>query len=249
MQIINQIQTWPDKNAGRITTKNGKTMYVCRACGRLSFRKIQSQHAYWCHKHYMQIRKYRHVLDNNPRTITDRNEIRIDGATATMGLYDKHSVKIAETTFDAEDVPLVRFIKWKLSASGYVMNAPKFKSSNQHMSRLIMHTDQFVDHINHNTLDNRKQNLRIVTKSQNAMNTNSKGVTVRKDNRFYAHIKIHQKMLNLGIYVDKEEALYARWYAEQLLFKPYNYPKPEPELPRDRKVQIQTYVNQKVQRL
>jgi hypothetical protein len=41
-----------------------------------------------------------------------------------------------------------------------------------HMARLIMNTPKgmVVDHINHDTLDNRRQNLRNVTLSQNMLN-------------------------------------------------------------------------------
>ena len=80
------------------------------------------------------------------------------------------------------------------------------------------------------------------------MNQNFKGVS-KNGSKWYAHIKINQKMLNLGNYLDEEEALYARWYAEQMLFKEYAYPKPEPEILKSRKSQIQEYVNRKVQRL
>ena len=117
------------------------------------------------------------------------------------------------------------------------------------MSRVILGTDQFVDHINHNRLDNRKSNLRIVTKSQNQMNVDYKGVGVRKDSKFYAYIKINQKMINLGVYIFEEEAMYARWYAETVLFGEYRYPKPEPSILDDRKKDIREYVDKKVQRL
>ena len=81
------------------------------------------------------------------------------------------------------------------------------------------------------------------------MNVNYKGVCKTKSNKFYAYIKINQKLLNLGTYVDEEEALYARWYAETLLFKEYRYPKEEPNILESRKEQIKDYVNRKVQRL
>ena len=129
------------------------------------------------------------------------------------------------------------------------MNTPKFGSSNIHLSRRILNTNNFVDHIDGNTLNNCRHNLRQVTKSQNQMNVNYKGVHKTKSNKFYAYIKINQKPLNLGTYVDEEEALYARWYAETLLFKEFRYPKEEPNILESRKEQIKDYVNRKVQRL
>lgn len=194
------------------------------------------------------MKRYGHCLDNNPRNIYDRNEIHIQGDTAYIYLYDKNCNHIATGLCDTEDVPKIRYTKWKLSSSGYMMNTPK-SGRTIHFSRVILNTDKFVDHRNHNTLDNKKQNLRPITKSQNQMNSNYKGVTHTKNEKWYAHIKLHGKMLNLGVYIFEEEAMFARWYAETLLFKEFRYPKEEPNLPTDRKNQIKAYVEKKVQRL
>lgn len=129
-----------------------------------------------------------------------------------------------------------------------MMNNSK-NGGNIHFSRVILETDQFVDHINHNTLDNRKENLCVVNKSQNQMNSDYKGVTETKNGKWYAHIKLNGKMLNLGVYVFKEEAYYARWYAEVRLFKEFRYPKEKPYILPDREEQIKDYVERKVQRL
>lgn len=246
-KIINKVPVTEDKTAESIV-KDKKTYYVCAQCGRLSFRKIKSHGKVWCNKHYRQIKKYGHCLDDNPRTIQDRNEIHIVGDIAYIYLYDKNAEHIATGICDAEDVPKIRYTKWKLSASGYMMNTSRSGES-VHFSRVILNTDRFVDHKNHNTLDNKKKNLRPITKSQNQMNANYKGVTHTKDNQWYAHIKLHGKMLNLGKYIFEEEGLFARWYAETLLFKEFRYPKAEPFLPEDRKRQIRQYVEKKVQRL
>lgn len=248
MQVLNQIPVSENKEAGSITIK-GRTYYICNICGRLLFRKIVSHGRIWCDKHYKQYKKYGHTTDCNPRTEYDKNEIHIEGNTAYIDLYDKKQNVIAAAKVDTEDVPKIRYIKWKLSASGYVMNTPKYKGSNQHLSRLILNTDQFVDHINHDTLDNRKCNLRIVNRSQNQMNANYPGVSEQKSGKYYAHIKLNQHMYNLGVYVDKEEALYARWYAEKILFKEFAYPKKEPFITDRRKMEIRCYVDRKVQRL
>lgn len=244
MQILNRVKT----QTHDIEHHDGKTYYRCCVCGRQLFRKIKSYGKVYCNKHYNQLKKYGHAIDNNPRTPYDKNEIIVDGKVARVKLYDAQCNHVATAIIDAEDVNKIRYTKWKLSSSGYAANTPKFSGSNKHMHREILGTDQFVDHINHNTLDNRKCNLRIVTKAQNMMNSNFKGVSPNGC-KWYAHIRINQKMLNLGNYLDEEEALYARWYAEQVLFKEYAYPKPEPEILESRKSQIQEYVNHKVQRL
>lgn len=244
MQILNRVKT----QTHDIEHHDDKTYYRCSVCGRQLFRKIKSHGKVYCNKHYNQIKKYGRTIDTNPRTPMDKNEIIVDGKIARVKIYDAKCNHIATAVIDAEDVNKIRYTKWKLSASGYAANTPKFSGSSKHMHREILGTDQFVDHINHNTLDNRKCNLRVVTKSQNAMNQNFKGIS-RNGCKWYAHIKIDQKMLNLGIYLDEEEALYARWYAEQVLFKEFAYPKPEPEILESRKSQIQEYVNRKVQRL
>lgn len=248
MKTINKIETYPDHNIRQIK-ENGKTYYICNICGRKSFRAIKAYKKIWCVKHYKQMKKYGRMLDDNPRTILDKNEIRICGKVAYMDLYSIKCGKVAEVKFDSEDVNKVRYTKWKLSNSGYAMNTPKFKGQNKHFSRVVLNTNEFVDHINHNTLDNRKENLRIVTKSQNQMNSNYKGITLQPSGKYMAHIKLNQKMLNLGVYVDKEEALYARWYAEKIVFKEFSYPKEEPKILNSSKEKIQEYVNKKVQRL
>ena len=224
------------------------TKNCCDVCGRHQKHIIKYYGQKLCNKHYRQIKKYGHVLDNNPRTIYDKNEFHIKGEITYIDLYDQHCNKIAETLIDTEDLNKVKHTKWKLSSSGYAMNNPKYKGSNLHMSRVILDTTKFVDHINHNTLDNRKSNLRIVTKSQNQMNTNYKGVSKTKDSKYYAHIKINQKMINLGVYIFEEEALFARWYAETILFKEYQYPKQKPVILKDRENQIISYVQNKIKK-
>ena len=72
-----------------------------------------------------------------------------------------------------------------------------------------------VDHINRNPLDNRKSNLRIVTRSVNSINTklhksNTTGVRNvhidKNTGRYRARIKRNGKMIHIGMYKTLEEA-------------------------------------------
>lgn len=91
------------------------------------------------------------------------------------GILIIHSIKhgIFEVLFDKEDFDRIKHIHWnvELDVKGkfYVRNGKAGK-----LHRLIMNTpkDLVVDHINHNTLDNRKCNLRNCTTAENNQNIN-----------------------------------------------------------------------------
>lgn len=78
---------------------------------------------------------------------------------------------------------------------------------------------KYVDHINHNTLDNRKQNLRLVTNAENGQNRkgthrNSKsgvrGVYWETGKRCWvARITMNKKRHLIGIFKEKEDAIKA----------------------------------------
>ncbi|HEX9503605.1 MAG TPA: HNH endonuclease [Patescibacteria group bacterium] len=77
---------------------------------------------------------------------------------------------------DDVDFELVNKHKWYCMGLGYAM---RFDYSERikkaiYLHRIISNCPKGlnVDHINHNKLDNRRENLRIVTKSQNGMNQN-----------------------------------------------------------------------------
>jgi hypothetical protein len=86
-----------------------------------------------------------------------------------------------------------------------------------------------IDHINHNGLDNRRINLRIVTAQQNAINrrgaqTNSKtgilGVSWSRDHgKWVAQIKTNGKSINLGYFSSMVDAIKARKRAVRAYFE------------------------------
>lgn len=136
--------------------------------------------------------------------------------------------------FDKEDYDLISQYCWHKGNKGYI------STSHPHglkMHRLVMgvkNSSIIIDHINLNKSDNRKENLRIVSNSQNRMNTRppkcntsgTKGVCyVKSRNKWCAYISANKKRITIGRYDRIEEAIAARQKAEELYFGEYNYNK------------------------
>lgn len=143
---------------------------------------------------------------------------------------------------DADDFDRVNSILWcahycESTNSCYAINRKycEIKGARKiiRMHRFVMNCpdDKFIDHIKHNTLDNRKSQLRVVTKSQNAMNIRSNnkssghtGVSWNKrENKWRSYIKINGYQKHLGYFIDKDDAIKARKDAEEKYFGEFSY--------------------------
>lgn len=123
----------------------------------------------------------------------------------------------------------VKKTKWLLhdSAPGETWGKYVFDSSRKtRLHRLVsgVNGSEVVDHINGDTLDNRKINLRILTRAENNMNMrrrkdNTSGYTgvIKKEGRWQASIQKEGDVLHLGIYDTFQEARAARKGAEKAL--------------------------------
>jgi len=131
---------------------------------------------------------------------------------------------------DDEDFEYLNQWKWNVSTSGYARRILYVKGlgaqGNVYMHRLINETpvELFTDHINQNKLDNRKSNLRVVTKSQNGMNrgkskNNQSGVKgIYWDSwakKWRAEIMVNGLRIRLGRYLDLRKARDARIMGEK----------------------------------
>lgn len=111
--------------------------------------------------------------------------------------------------------------------------ARNIKNDNGNQRRLSMHRDILnlkdssidIDHKNHDGLDNRRQNLRICTRRQNAQNrrklagcaSNFKGVSLNSG-KWRARIKYNKKRIHLGYFISEQEAANAYLNAAQEYF-------------------------------
>jgi hypothetical protein len=81
---------------------------------------------------------------------------------------------------------------------------------------------RFGDHVNRNTLDNRRSNLRIATQAENARNSTRKGKSVFKGVDIHrgkprARISLDGKMFDLGYFPTREAAARAYNDAAQMM--------------------------------
>ena len=97
------------------------------------------------------------------------------------------------------------------------------------MHRLVMNASEGmdIDHRHRKTNDNRKSQLREVTRSQNLMNrgiqkNSISGVTgvtwYKKNSKWIAQIYVNEKRIYLGSFTNIEDAIQARLEAEKKYF-------------------------------
>lgn len=85
----------------------------------------------------------------------------------------------------------------------------------------INNSEQIIDHIDGNKLNNNLENLRIVSHQQNDFNRlKAKGYCYHKrDNKFQASIKLNGKQIYLGSFDTEEEARQAYLDAKEIYHK------------------------------
>lgn len=132
-----------------------------------------------------------------------------------------------EFIIDIDDFDKVYNYCWHIDDNGYVIAPiPKKKNKYYRLHRFVLNYDEegIVDHINHNTRDNRKENLRITNDYGNNVNSLRKLSGIVKDkNKWNASIQYNLRKINLGYYDDINEAIDIRLKAEQVFFGEYSY--------------------------
>lgn len=176
------------------------------------------------------MRKFGRIL-----TVTrfDRNEVIYGDIFAIIVLRDTKHIVRDFAVIDCEDVGRVSRHKWHLSDNGYAKTRVNKKTTYLH--RFIMESpdDLYVDHVNHDQLDNRKINLRVCTPLQSSFNrglrscntSNAIGVSrcSHRPDLWRARITVNHEEMNLGVYKNKDDAVWARERAERRYFGEFRY--------------------------
>lgn len=124
-----------------------------------------------------------------------------------------------------EDEHLLRW-RWCVVAGGKYAGRNRQLSDGPGSGIIYMHRQILnapegisVDHVNHDSLDNRRRNLRLATQSQNMANgliqrNNTSGyrgvIWLKRERLWLARIKVNRQQRNLGYFKTPEEA--ARCY-------------------------------------
>lgn len=163
--------------------------------------------------------------------IIDENTVK--GTTNNLGGIDFY--------IDYEDFSKCKDICWSAQRSEnshtyYIHGKTTYKGQCEYLHRFIFGLTKEdkveVDHKDHNGTNNTKKNLRIGTKSQNAMNmskfnetkSNCRGVYWNgKINKWVVEIWENKNRRYLGVYSDLNEAIKVRKEAENKYFKNWSY--------------------------
>lgn len=138
--------------------------------------------------------------------------------------YENHYVMIViskgkaiEVLIDKDDYELVKDFKW-FNCKNYIQTKNNNKQVKLHRFIMNCPDDKIVDHINRNTFDNRKENLRITNHYVNARNTSIsknntsgvKGVSYdKRRNKWIGHITGNKKSYSKR-FNTKEDAIFWR---------------------------------------
>lgn len=167
----------------------------------------------YCCRHYRQIKRHGEI--KNVKKITlEESEIIVCDTYAEVFLYNKYNEKIGKTIIDIDDIDKVKGYIWRIM-SGYVGTNINNKTLLLHRLITDCPTEKVVDHKNHDTLDNRKCNLRICTIQENTRNRKCKGYFKYNKDKYCVYIMVDGKKIEQLVDTEEEAiALRKQWEEE-----------------------------------
>lgn len=136
-----------------------------------------------------------------------------------MPVYDKEGRIIARTRIDPRDHEKMMVHRWNLSPDGYVVRhvtRAGGKKKTIRLHRVVNRTPEgmLTDHVNGNKLDNRRQNLRSATPSQNNANSRPRPRRSRyrgvywhnQAGKWVSQISVNGTVRHLGLFRSEDRA-------------------------------------------
>ena len=149
-----------------------------------------------------------------------------------------YTSKGEEFYFDLEDYEKIKNYSWHIDNVGYVRTQFRYDDNEPYkkmrMHKLILNYQGIVDHKNTNKKDNRKENLRFATNSQNCTNkglisNNTSGVTgvywEKNKKRWFAEVSVNYKTIRSSYFKEFNDAVEARKELEDKYYGDYKYDK------------------------
>lgn len=209
-----------NKNIG----ENTKTS--CLKCG--SDHRVQRVFAgsgngnFYCGKHCHELYRYGSITEKVTYTFLDNNRVEIS--------IKGNNNNIKKVIVSAVDVPFVFGKSLQVMSLGYLLVDGKL--FHRSLCESLGLEFEVVDHIDRNTTNNDRRNLRVCSSRQNLLNKGKQkkiesseiiGVNYRKDrNKWRAYISIGHNTMSLGNYENKEDAIKARLKKEREIFGEYS---------------------------
>jgi len=107
-----------------------------------------------------------------------------------------------------------------INKKSYLLSRIIYKVYNKDWNIYDNSKSNFIDHINTNSIDNRIENLRIVTNQQNCFNRNAKGYCwMERLKKYQSQICIDGKIKYLGLFDKEEDAHIAYLKAKEIYHK------------------------------
>jgi len=166
-----------------------------------------------CGRHREQMRKHGKI---QARTISDRNDYIIKNGYCEVVIFNRLHKEKCRTLIDIADVRKVAPHSWCTDGGGYVNN---YNLGTLHKFLLGRKEGVEIDHINRDKLDNRRANLRMVSKSINNSNRGTGNAYKRPNGRWSSSVSFKGKQKHLGTFDTKKEAMEVAQQAKDLFIK------------------------------
>ena len=204
-------------------------------------------------------------IGNHSNVITNTNNWSVKDKDAFLNVI--YQGKVITAVIDKEDYERAKEKTWRISKKKnkfYLISGSKTKQNTIYLHKFILNEEPPVgyeiDHIDGNSLNNRKSNLRIITRLQNIQNSKERidsqigirGISPDGHGGFTVDFCFNKNRIYVKPWKSLEEAVWCRkileeYYGLEML---NNNPKAVPylTLPVERQREIEQYVMSKISR-